>query len=174
MEQASKSCPLRSHSSFIRTHQGLTKYLGYFCNKICSQELSKIAQTGHTFQHSPFISVHLYPWLITYFKIIVHFRFQLMSVLQIFNLFVVNLLFTFSPLFLSLSLSLSLFHLKESFSSFSCFVCMVNCPLRGVERWRHVNIIFYQSNHSQMPLSTSKMSQSQLNPFEYDILMTFH
>ena len=24
-----------------------SKYLGYFCNKICSRELSKIAQSGH-------------------------------------------------------------------------------------------------------------------------------
>ena len=26
----------------------ITKYLGYFCNKTCCQELSKIAQSGHT------------------------------------------------------------------------------------------------------------------------------
>ena len=27
------------------------KYLGYFCKELCSQELSKIAQTGHTVDH---------------------------------------------------------------------------------------------------------------------------
>ena len=26
----------------------IAKYLGYFCHKICSQELSDIAQSGHT------------------------------------------------------------------------------------------------------------------------------
>ena len=26
----------------------MSKYLGYFCEKICHQDLSKIAQSGHT------------------------------------------------------------------------------------------------------------------------------
>ena len=33
--------------SFLKA-QKVTKYLGYFCNKICYQELLKIAQSGHT------------------------------------------------------------------------------------------------------------------------------
>ena len=28
--------------------QKVTKYFGYFCMKICRQELLKIAQSGHT------------------------------------------------------------------------------------------------------------------------------
>ena len=30
------------------TTQKVTKHLGYFCIKICSQEIPKIAQSGHT------------------------------------------------------------------------------------------------------------------------------
>ena len=30
------------------TAQKVTKHLGYFCYKICCQEFSKIAQSGHT------------------------------------------------------------------------------------------------------------------------------
>ena len=43
-----------SHSSFylnvmpFKITQNVTKYLGYFCNKICYQELSRIAQSGPT------------------------------------------------------------------------------------------------------------------------------
>ena len=32
------------------TAQKVTKHLGYFCNKICCQEIPKIAQSGHTSQ----------------------------------------------------------------------------------------------------------------------------
>ena len=43
-----------SHSSFYLNRDvfhkipKVTKYSGYFCMIICSQELSKIAQSGHT------------------------------------------------------------------------------------------------------------------------------
>ena len=30
------------------TAQKVTKHLGYFCNKICGQEIPKITQSGHT------------------------------------------------------------------------------------------------------------------------------
>ena len=30
------------------TAQKVTKHLGYSCNKICCQEIPKIAQSGHT------------------------------------------------------------------------------------------------------------------------------
>ena len=49
----SKSCPKSSNSSFsskwcfVKSPKD-TKYLAYFCQKICHQELSKIAQSGHT------------------------------------------------------------------------------------------------------------------------------
>ena len=33
---------------FKKAHHKVTKYLGYFCKKFCHQELSKIAQSGHT------------------------------------------------------------------------------------------------------------------------------
>ena len=32
------------------------KCLGNFCNKISRKELSKIAQSGHTVYHQPFVS----------------------------------------------------------------------------------------------------------------------
>ena len=50
----SKSCPKISHSwfyfkkLFFKRAQKVTVHLGYFWNKICSQELSKITQFGHT------------------------------------------------------------------------------------------------------------------------------
>ena len=31
----------------------VAKYLGYFCKELCSQELSKIAQSGHTVARGP-------------------------------------------------------------------------------------------------------------------------
>ena len=34
--------------TFITIAKNVNKYLGYFCKELCSQELSKIAQTGHT------------------------------------------------------------------------------------------------------------------------------
>ena len=34
------------------------KYLGYFCSKICSQELSKIAQSGHTGPQQELFKIH--------------------------------------------------------------------------------------------------------------------
>ena len=34
------------------TAQKVTKHLGYFINKICCQEILKIAQSGHTSQMS--------------------------------------------------------------------------------------------------------------------------
>ena len=50
----SKSCPKSSHSSFylkiasFKITWKVSNYFGYFCKKICRQELSKIAQSGHT------------------------------------------------------------------------------------------------------------------------------
>ena len=50
----SKSCPKIIHISFhskviiFKIVLKVTKYLGYFWAKICCQELSKIAQSGHT------------------------------------------------------------------------------------------------------------------------------
>ena len=35
-------------SALFKFVQMFDKYLGYFCTKICHQELSKIAQSGHT------------------------------------------------------------------------------------------------------------------------------
>ena len=32
----------------LKISQNVNKYLGYFCNKIYNQELSKIARSGHT------------------------------------------------------------------------------------------------------------------------------
>ena len=46
--------PKRSNSSFnlkcdlFKITQNVSEYLGYFCTEICHQELSKIAQSGHT------------------------------------------------------------------------------------------------------------------------------
>ena len=36
---------------FFKIAQKVAKYLSYFCKKICSQELSKIAESGHTVQY---------------------------------------------------------------------------------------------------------------------------
>ena len=50
----SKSCRKSSYSSLckkmdvFKTAQTVNIHLGYFCKKICHQELSKIAQSGHT------------------------------------------------------------------------------------------------------------------------------
>ena len=33
---------------FQNSPQKITKYFGYFCAKICCQELSKMAHSGHT------------------------------------------------------------------------------------------------------------------------------
>ena len=47
----SKSCPKSSLSRifFKKCHlSNVAKYFGYFCQKICSQDLSKVAQSGHT------------------------------------------------------------------------------------------------------------------------------
>ena len=50
----SNSCPISNHSSLnskseiFNIAQRVSKYLRYFCKKICCQELSKMAQSGHT------------------------------------------------------------------------------------------------------------------------------
>ena len=50
----SKSCPNKCHSSFnmkwyfTKKPKKSPMFLGYFCKQICCQQLSKIAQSGHT------------------------------------------------------------------------------------------------------------------------------
>ena len=39
---------LTSKVMFFTVGYKITKYLGHFCQENCSQELSKIAQSGHT------------------------------------------------------------------------------------------------------------------------------
>ena len=59
--KVSVSCPKRSHRSlYFKSNafivaQKIVKYLVYLFSKICSQELSKIAQSGHTgvIKHGP-------------------------------------------------------------------------------------------------------------------------
>ena len=49
-----KCCPKSSHSSFylkvtfFEVAKEVTKYLGYFCYKLCHLDIPKIAQSGHT------------------------------------------------------------------------------------------------------------------------------
>ena len=50
-----KKLPKSSHSSFYlkdmgfkRAHSKVAEHLGYFCNKFCHQDVSKIAKSGHT------------------------------------------------------------------------------------------------------------------------------
>ena len=51
-----KSWPKSKHSSLtyncsvFKIAQKVAKFLGYFCMKICHQDPSKIAQSGHTVQ----------------------------------------------------------------------------------------------------------------------------
>ena len=59
----SKSCPKRSQGHFfyfimmfIKIAQNVNLYLGHFCTKICCQELTKIAQSGHTARASNYYS----------------------------------------------------------------------------------------------------------------------
>ena len=50
----SKSCPKSCHSryylklKFFKMAQKVTKYFAYICTKICSQEILKITQSGHS------------------------------------------------------------------------------------------------------------------------------
>ena len=37
----------------------VNKYLGYFCKKICSQDVLKIAQSGHTGGHPNYTTIFL-------------------------------------------------------------------------------------------------------------------
>ena len=39
---------LRNNGMFFEKAQKVTKYLGYFCNKIYCQEIPKISKSGHT------------------------------------------------------------------------------------------------------------------------------
>ena len=61
-----KSCPKNSHSTFysksavFKIAPILTKYFGFFWKKICQQEFSKIAQSGHTDSPQPFY-LHIEP-----------------------------------------------------------------------------------------------------------------
>ena len=49
-----KCCPKSSHSSFylkvtfFEVAKEVTKYLGYFCYKLCHLDIPKITQSGHT------------------------------------------------------------------------------------------------------------------------------
>ena len=43
-----QSCPKSSNTNVFILAPQVTKYLDYFCKKICHQELSKIAQSGRT------------------------------------------------------------------------------------------------------------------------------
>ena len=48
LTQFSNSSRFCFNVMFFKIGQKLTKYLGYFCKKICHQEFSIITQSGHT------------------------------------------------------------------------------------------------------------------------------
>ena len=64
-----KSCPKSIHTDwckkfhFSQCPKIVAKYLGFFCKKLCSQELSKIAQSGHTDDDEWFFGINQLKWV---------------------------------------------------------------------------------------------------------------